>query len=61
MPASITTDFYQQSFTQRNRISLHNWTRPLLLYARIIQTGEASLKGYAVWEIDPVMALQVVQ
>jgi hypothetical protein len=28
---------------------------------RIIQTGEANLKGYAVWEIHPVMALHVVQ
>jgi hypothetical protein len=28
---------------------------------RIIQTGEASLKSYAVWEIHPVMALHVDQ
>jgi len=61
MPASITTGFYQQSFTQRNRISLHNWTRPLLLYAPIIQTGESKPEGYAVWELHPVMALRVVQ
>jgi hypothetical protein len=27
---------------------------------RIIQTGEARRKGYAVWEIHPVMKMEVI-